>query len=81
LLLNQSETQMRAAVTACLLAFFAVTAIPESGQAAPAAPALPGVSAASAEFTLVRGGCGPGWHPARWRDRYGRWHVRCVRNY
>jgi hypothetical protein len=29
---------------------------------------------------LVAGGCGPGFHRQGWRDRYGRWHVRCVPN-
>jgi hypothetical protein len=72
---------MRVAAGAMMMAFFELAAIPVPGQAAPAAPALPGVSAASPEFTLVRGGCGRGWHRHKWRDRYGRKHVSCVRNH
>jgi len=29
----------------------------------------------------VAGGCGPGYHPESFRDRYGYWHRRCVSNY
>ena len=29
----------------------------------------------------VAGGCGPGYHPERFRDRYGYWRSRCVPNY
>jgi len=72
---------MRMAATAALIAFFGLTVIPLSGQAAPTAPATASeVTTAASEFTLVAGGCGPGWHRQGWRDRYGRWHVRCVRN-
>ncbi|HZU88197.1 MAG TPA: hypothetical protein VE993_02970 [Stellaceae bacterium] len=35
---------------------------------------------AAASLHLVRGGCGLGFHRQGWRDRYGRWHVRCVPN-
>jgi len=72
---------MRIATTAALIAFFGLTAIPLSAQAAPTAPAAPvEFTGAASELTLVRYGCGPGWHRQRWRDRYGRWHVQCVRN-
>jgi hypothetical protein len=72
---------MRAAATAALIAFFGLTAIPTSGQAAPAAPAAANdVTAAAPEFMLARGGCGRGLHPQRWRGRHGRWHVRCAPN-
>ncbi|HJU20208.1 MAG TPA: hypothetical protein VJ770_27455 [Stellaceae bacterium] len=35
---------------------------------------------AAAPLQLVAGGCGIGFHRQGWRDRYGRWHVRCVPN-
>jgi hypothetical protein len=67
---------------AAVMGFLGLTAVPLSGQAAPTAPAAPTeIAAAAPEFTLAAGGCGRGWHRQRWRDRYGRWHVRCVRNY
>ena len=48
---------MRMAATAALIAFFGLTAIPLSGQAAPTAPAAPTeVTTAAPELTLVRGG-------------------------
>jgi hypothetical protein len=34
----------------------------------------------AAPLHLVAGGCGLGFHRQGWRDRYGRWHVRCVPN-
>jgi hypothetical protein len=39
------------------------------------------VTTAPAGIIEVRGGCGPGWHPVGWQDRWGRWHRRCVPNY
>ena len=44
------------------------------------APATRTELAAAAPLALVRGGCGLGFHQYRWRDRFGRWHVRCVPN-
>jgi hypothetical protein len=72
---------MRTVAKAALIAFFGLTVIPQSGQAAPTAPAQPSeVKTTAPEFTLVRGGCGLRWHRQRWRDRYGRLHVHCVPN-
>jgi hypothetical protein len=47
-----------------------------------AAPVIGGdqSAASSAPIVEVRGGCGPGFHPAWWRDRWGRPHRRCVPN-
>lgn len=28
----------------------------------------------------IAGGCGPGWHPERYVNRWGHWRVRCVPN-
>jgi hypothetical protein len=51
---------------------------PAASQAVPAVPHdLTGVNSNIVE---IRGGCGRGWHPVRWVDRYGRWRVRCVPN-
>jgi hypothetical protein len=74
------ETQMRIVATVASIAFVGLAAIPFSGQAAPTAPAQPSEVKAATEFTLVRGGCGLGWHRQGWRGRFGHWHVRCVPN-
>ena len=68
--------KMRAA-TMGFLAVFALAALSTAANAAPVAPLqLAGPPA----VTLARGGCGPGWHPQTWRDRWGNWHRRCVPN-
>jgi hypothetical protein len=51
-----------------------------SASAAPQLAAPQHAPAIAAPLHLVRGGCGIGFHRYRWRDRYGRWHVRCVPN-
>jgi hypothetical protein len=67
---------MRSAAIAVWIGLVGLMAVP-SAEAAPAAPHE--ITVTAPELTLVRGGCGRGWHARRWRDRYGRWHVRCVR--
>jgi len=52
--------------------------MPATGQAAPAV--LHDIGVTSSDLVLTAGGCGPGWHPRRYVDRYGRWRVRCVPN-
>ena len=54
------------------LAAMILAALPAAARP-PQLPADPAV-------TMVRGGCGPGWHPQTWRDRWGNWHRRCVPN-
>jgi hypothetical protein len=61
-----------------LVAAFGLLAVPAESQAAPAVFHDPDVAAAN--LVLVAGGCGRGWHAQRYRDRYGRWRVRCIRN-
>ena len=68
---------MRVAVIAAVAAF-GLMALPATVQAAPAAPH--GVALSTPPIELVAGGCGAGWHPAKWRDRWGVWHRRCVPN-
>lgn len=70
---------MRPALIA-LAAAIGLIAMPVSGRAAPNAPHDAVVTGAVPEIVQVRGGCGPGAHPRRWVDRWGRWHVRCVPN-
>jgi len=67
---------MRAAIIG-FAAAVALTTFSSSGQAV---PVMPHGFSASAPITLARGGCGPGFHPRRWVDRWGRWHIRCVPN-
>lgn len=64
-----------------LAAFAAALLAGGSAVAAPqfAAPNRTG-SSVTASLVLVRGGCGIGFHRQGWRDRYGRWHVRCAPN-
>jgi hypothetical protein len=69
---------MRATVLAAA-AIFGLLALPATSQAAPAAIGHPSASGA-APLVLVRGGCGPGFHPVVWRDRWGRLHRQCVPN-
>ena len=66
---------MRTAIVA-LVAVFGLMTLPAPGQAAPTAPH----DIAAPAIALVRGGCGAGWHPQSWRDRWGAWHRRCVPN-
>jgi len=61
-----------------LAAVFGILAIPAPSQAAPAV--LHDLGVASSDLVLTSGGCGRGWHPRRFVDRYGRWRVRCVPN-
>jgi hypothetical protein len=61
-----------------LVAAFGLMAVPAGSQAAPVVSHDPDLTAAN--LVLVAGGCGRGWHPQRYRDRWGRWRVRCVRN-
>jgi len=65
---------------AAIMAFLAVIALAALPAAAGATPAVPPDLAAARSVTLARGGCGPGWHPQTWRDRWGNWHRRCVPN-
>jgi hypothetical protein len=55
-----------------------------AGGSASAAPqfTMPNETAigTASSLHLVAGGCGIGFHRQSWRDRYGRWHVRCVPN-
>jgi hypothetical protein len=71
------EALMRAAIVT-LVAVFGLVAFPESGWTAPAAPHDIGVAAPA--ISLVRDGCGAGWHRQGWRDRWGNWRSRCVPN-
>jgi peptidoglycan/LPS O-acetylase OafA/YrhL len=68
---------MRVAVIAAV-AVLGLMALPAPVQAAPAA--LHGLALSTPAIELVAGGCGAGWHPQRWRDRWGKWHRRCVPN-
>ena len=70
---------MRAAVLA-LVAAFGLMALAAPAQAVPTAPQDLAVSAPAPNILLVRGGCGAGWHPNSWRDRWGKWHRRCFPN-
>jgi hypothetical protein len=69
---------MRGMILACAAAFGLIAAPAGSAQAAPAVPQ--GLAAEAPAILLVRGGCGPGWHPVWWRGPYGRMHRRCVPN-
>jgi hypothetical protein len=69
---------MRAAVIASI-AVFGLMALLAPVRAA--LPALHGLAlGARPAIALVRGGCGPGWHPQAWQDRWGNSHRRCVPN-
>lgn len=67
---------MRAALIG-MVAAFGLMALPVMVQASPSAPAADIVSSPSG-IVQVAGGCGPGWRPVWWRDRWGRPHRRCV---
>ena len=68
---------MRAAVMAAV-AVFGLMALAAPARAAPAP--LHDLTVGAPAIAVVRGGCGPGWHPDAWRDRWGNWHRRCVPN-
>ena len=70
---------MRAALIA-VVALSGLTAVAAPVGAAPAAPDRAAITAAAPDILFVRGGCGPGWHPQAWRDRWGKWRRRCVPN-
>jgi hypothetical protein len=65
--------------TLALIGGLGFAALPLAAGAAPLAaePPMP----ISSNIINVAGGCGPGYHPESWRDRYGYWHRRCVPNY
>ena len=71
---------MRATAIA-LVSVFGLAAFAAPVRAAPAIPDNAAIAAPAPDIQLVAGGCGPGWHPRAWRDRWGYWHRRCVRNY
>ena len=48
-----------------------------AAQAAPTAP-LAGLLGPAPQIVEIAGGCGPGFRPTWWRDRWGRPHRRCV---
>jgi hypothetical protein len=64
-----------------LLAAGGLMAAMAAAQAAPVARPDTHAMASSGGIIEVRGGCGPGWHPVRWVNRWGYWRVRCVRNW
>ena len=68
---------MRATVVA-LVAVFGLMALPAPVQAAPAV--LHDLVLGAPAIEWVAGGCGAGWHPQKWRDRWGNKHRRCVPN-
>jgi hypothetical protein len=68
---------MRITVIA-LVAVCGLVALPAPVRAAPTAPH--DIAVAAPAIVLVRDGCGPGWHAQGRRDRWGRWHRRCVPN-
>jgi hypothetical protein len=67
---------MRAALVGLITAV-GLAALPVAAQAAPMAQA-PGIVGPTAGIVQIAGGCGPGFRPAWWRDRWGRPHRRCV---
>jgi hypothetical protein len=67
---------MRAALIG-MVAAIGFAALPVAAQAAPSAVA-PGIVAPQPGIVQIAGGCGPGFRPAWWRDRWGRPHRRCV---
>ena len=69
---------MRVLVLAAAAAL-GLAAMTASAEAAPAMPS--GLAAGGRAIVLVAGGCGPGFHPRRWVDRFGRLHVGCVPNH
>ena len=70
---------MRVTVIAAV-AVCGLMALPAPVGAAPAVPDRAAITVIAPDILFVRGGCGAGWHPAKWRDRWGVWHRRCVPN-
>jgi len=70
---------MRAAAIALMVVLGGI-AVPAAVQAAPSVPHDAIATGNSPNVIQVAGGCGPGWHSVRYRDRWGYWHRRCVRN-
>jgi hypothetical protein len=70
---------MRTAFMA-VVAVLGLIALPAPVTAAPAAPDRAVIAPIAPDIHYVRGGCGAGWHPQAWRDRWGNWHRRCVPN-
>jgi hypothetical protein len=78
---DRFSTQRRVVMRAMAMAAAAVFILMARLAPVPAAPAAPHDFALGASgIELVRGGCGPGWHPQAWTDRWGNWHRRCVPN-
>jgi hypothetical protein len=72
---------MEASVRATMLALVAAVgtlALSVPAQATPVVPYDPALT--TPLMTLVRQGCGRGWHLEWRRDRWGRAFRRCVRN-
>jgi len=72
-----AEAFMRTTVIA-MVAVFGLMALPATGWTAPAAPQ--DIGGAGLAISLVRDGCGAGWHRQGGRDRWGNWRSRCVPN-
>lgn len=70
---------MRAALLASVTAI-GVLGLSAASQAAPSAFHDLAIGTPAPSIEQVRGGCGPGWHPRGWRDRWGYWRSRCVPN-
>lgn len=69
---------MRMEVLVIAIAIGALS-VPGLARAAPAVPApVQTEISQQPEFLPVRDGCGRGFYLARWQDRWGRWHRRCV---
>ena len=66
----------KALVIAAALGLVGVPGLANAVPAAPS-PAQTGITT-QPEFLPVRDGCGRGFYLARWQDRWGRWHRRCV---
>ena len=66
------------ATTLALAAIFGLAALPAESQASPAV--LQDTGMTQENLVLIAGGCGRGWYPRRYVDRYGRSRVRCVPN-
>jgi hypothetical protein len=67
---------IKALVIAAAIGLLGVPGLAIAVPVAPS-PAQTGIAAQS-EFLPVRDGCGRGFHLAQWRDRWGRFHRRCV---
>jgi hypothetical protein len=65
--------------TLALIGSLGFAALPFAASATPMA--LPELAPPASNIVNVAGGCGPGYHPQGWRDRWGYWHRRCVPNY